>query len=605
MKTIESNMNETLKSIMISDFNCNELMLLLLSLSPSLLSLCLFYFISRDDHQSLDNHAITFFANGFITLASSLNHKFFHFFFLIHSGYSFVSLCLHCMLYHVSELQNISLFLSSILTAELSTYHSFSILTLFYSIRTFSCSLSKYGNSACCYLCLHRPDRSMYGDYPNNLFLQSSNTCVDMNQLFYTLFQSLYQPMITIFFPRLSSSTQPSDEDLSIMESYCCVVSSLIYHSLSILSFIINQEGNLMLRSVNYLQNRSGTNEGMQSSWLFQHHTILHDFLWKHVLSIPHLFPSHCSGVIYLLFSYVYLDEMCEGVYEDLSTSMLHISGFRPLLELMEAIEDELKTSINKNDYLEQCSRYQPMVNGILSVIGAVCVNMELFPSMMAHFSLLIIHLFHWVMVSHHWIVSDLSLLHLIHIARYSIIIHKKSLWVLLPECIIAEIIQSLLSLDQWKQQLITQSVFDNTETLSQWYMRLTPYVLPVYINQLDTQTIVKLCRAIDSTSSIYHTLTLVFQGAQCIYNVIVYLLKHMSQENTKAWELLFFLRSSFTDQAIEEGNIIPPESSRVSIKQMIQQQGHRVLWPLLYDCTDISSHDRDMSETALRSLYE
>ena len=78
-----------------------------------------------------------------------------------------------------------------------------------------------------------------------------------------------------------------------------------------------------------------------------------------------------------------------------------------------------------------------------------------------------------------------------------------------------------------------------------------------------------------------------------------------MSQENIKSWELLFFLRSSFTDQAIEQGMIVPPESSRVSIKQMIQQQGHRVLWPLLYDCTDVSSHDREMSETALRSLYE
>ena len=113
------------------------------------------------------------------------------------------------------------------------------------------------------------------------------------------------------------------------------------------------------------------------------------------------------------------------------------------------------------------------------------------------------------------------------------------------------------------------------------------------------------LCKAIDSTSSISQTLSLVFQGAQCIYNVLVYLLKHMSQENIKSWELLFFLRSSFTDQAIEQGMIVPPESSRVSIKQMIQQQGHRVLWPLLYDCTDVSSHDREMSETALRSLYE
>ena len=175
--------------------------------------------MNRDYKQSLDNQAITFLANGFITLASSLPHKSFLFFFLIPSGYSFVSLCLHCLLYHVSQLQNISLFLTSILTAELSTHHSFSILTLFYSIRNFSCALSKYVNGSCCYLCLHRPDRSLYGDYPNNLFLQASNTCVDMNQLYFVLFQSLHQPMITEFCPQLSSSSQPSDEDLKVLES--------------------------------------------------------------------------------------------------------------------------------------------------------------------------------------------------------------------------------------------------------------------------------------------------------------------------------------------------------------------------------------------------
>ena len=561
--------------------------------------------MNRDYKQSLDNQAITFLANGFITLASSLPHKSFFFFFLIPSGYSFVSLCLHCLLYHVSQLQNISLFLTSILTAELSTHHSFSILTLFYSIRNFSCALSKYVNGSCCYLCLHRLDRSLYGDYPNNLFLQASNTCVDMNQLYFVLFQSLHQPMITEFCPQLSSSSQPSDEDLKVLESYCCVVASFIYHSLSILSYIVNQEGNLMLRNVNYIQDQNGIHEGMQNSWLFLHYTILHDFLWKQVLAQPHLFPSHSSGVIILLFSYVYLDEICEGMYEDLSNSMLHVTGFKPLLEVMEAIEDELKAAVNEKDYQDRVTRYQSMVYGILNAIGGVCVNMELFPCMLAHLSLLLIHLFHWVMFSPHWIVSDLSLHHLIRIARYSIIIHKKSLWVLLPECIIAEIIQSLLLLDQWKQQLISQSIFDNNESLSQWYVKLTPYILPVYINQLDTQTIVVLCKAIDSTSSISQTLSLVFQGAQCIYNVLVYLLKHMSQENIKSWELLFFLRSSFTDQAIEQGMIVPPESSRVSIKQMIQQQGHRVLWPLLYDCTDVSSHDREMSETALRSLYE
>lgn len=605
IETMESLKSESIHKLMLSEYDCSELALLLISLSPSLLYNFLTFFIDRDDKQSLDNQAITFLANAYIALSSSLPHKSSLFLSFIPSGYSFIALCLHCLLYHVPQLQYLSTFLTSILTAELTTHHSLSILTFFYSLRHFSCSLSKYVHSACCHLCLHRPEKSLYGDYPNNLFLQASNTFVDMNELYFVLFQSLHSSMMVFFNDRFNASSQPSDEDLSICENYCCVVASLVYHSLSVLSFIINQGSNFMIRSVNYTQDQEAISDGMRSSWVFLNYSSLREFLWKIILSQPSLYTNHSSGVLYLLLAYVFVDVMCEGIHEDLSSTMLQITGFQPLLGVIEIIEGELKQASSDLEYQQRVTRYQPMLYGIMSVMGGVCVNLEFYPNMLAHLSLLTIHLFHWLMLSDHWIVSDLSLQHLVRIARYSIIIHKKSLWVLLPECIIAGIIQSLLTLDPSKQQAIIQSVFDESDTLSQWYSKLAPYVIPVYINQLDTQTLISLCRAIDPNSTIYNTLTLLFQGSQCIYNVIVYLLKHMIQENTKSWELLFFLRSPFTDQAIEQGQIDPPESSRVSIKHLIQQQGHRVLWPLLYDCTDVISHDRDMSETALRSLYE
>ncbi|KAK8827806.1 hypothetical protein WA577_007353, partial [Blastocystis sp. JDR] len=38
---------------------------------------------------------------------------------------------------------------------------------------------------------------------------------------------------------------------------------------------------------------------------------------------------------------------------------------------------------------------------------------------------------------------------------------------------------------------------------------------------------------------------------------------------------------------------------------KMVQEQGHCVLWPLLFDCTSTNVHDREISETALKSLCE
>ena len=125
-KSLEGTKNESIESVLLSEYDCNELILLLLSLSPSLLWFLFLDIMNRDYKQSLDNQAITFLANGFITLASSLPHKSFLFFFLIPSGYSFVSLCLHCLLYHVSQLQNISLFLKTNLHSNHSVYATFS-----------------------------------------------------------------------------------------------------------------------------------------------------------------------------------------------------------------------------------------------------------------------------------------------------------------------------------------------------------------------------------------------------------------------------------------------------------------------------------------------
>ena len=94
-------------------------------------------------------------------------------------------------------------------------------------------------------------------------------------------------------------------------------------------------------------------------------------------------------------------------------------------------------------------------------------------------------------------------------------------------------------------------------------------------------------------------------EGDVCIYNILVYLLKHLGQDSTEPWKLLFFLQGSFDDAMLEMELIQLPESSRLSIIQLVQQEGHQILWPLLYDCTDLIPHDRQMSEAALKSLYE
>ena len=78
-----------------------------------------------------------------------------------------------------------------------------------------------------------------------------------------------------------------------------------------------------------------------------------------------------------------------------------------------------------------------------------------------------------------------------------------------------------------------------------------------------------------------------------------------MLNDSINAWTLFFFLQSDFTDQQLESFSLEVPSSSKISITHLIQQEGHRILWPLLFDCTDSVLHDRQMSETALKSLYE
>lgn len=117
--------------------------------------------------------------------------------------------------------------------------------------------------------------------------------------------------------------------------------------------------------------------------------------------------------------------------------------------------------------------------------------------------------------------------------------------------------------------------------------------------------SIVTLAKAIHPDQSVSLTISSLFQGDRCVYNVLVYLLKHMLTDSMKSWKLFFFLQSDFQDEDIQSFSLETPSSSKVSINRIIQQEGHRILWPLLFDCTDTILHDRQMSEMALKSLYE
>ena len=126
-----------------------------------------------------------------------------------------------------------------------------------------------------------------------------------------------------------------------------------------------------------------------------------------------------------------------------------------------------------------------------------------------------------------------------------------------------------------------------------------------MYINQLDVPSIIALAHSLFPSQPIAASIAVLFRGDRCIYNVLVYLLKHMTNDNIKPWELFFFLQSSFTDEEIESQPIVFPQSSNLSLMKMVQEQGHCVLWPLLFDCTSTNVHDREISETALKSLCE
>lgn len=450
---------------------------------------------------------------------------------------------------------------------------------------------------------------SKYGDFPNYSFATSDNTCLDMNELYFTLFFSIH-PLIIPFFSQhilqsKDSTNALNNELVSLFSSYLVTLSSIIHHSTRFLKFVIDQQGDPLIRSIQGDQDEEETRTKIQNSWLFMNLGKLREFLQTFVFSISSLYDKHTTSVLLFLLSLISVDLVFDGYLEDTSHSLLQYPSFTPLIKLIDSIESLLKGSHTREEYNQLVVAYGSVFHGILSVIYSVSINLLLHPFQKPLLSLLIIQLFKWINNNDDNIVYDLCLQHLIRLTRYSLIIHRKVLWVVLPECIVAEIVKSMVALPEPKQQAILSSAFDPSISLQDWYEHLAIYVLPVFVYQQEMTSIVTLAKAIHPDQSVSLTISSLFQGDRCVYNVLVYLLKHMLTDSMKSWKLFFFLQSDFQDEDIQSFSLETPSSSKVSINRIIQQEGHRILWPLLFDCTDTILHDRQMSEMALKSLYE
>ena len=479
------------------------------------------------------------------------------------------------------------------------------VLSLLYSIRQFSCSASHYVHYSRCYLCLHHHLHTYERDYPSYPLSSTNSTSLDMNDFYFTLFETVHSILSPYLASHILSKSKPSGIDVEICEAYCCVLSSLIYHTISVLATIICRNNMIECISKDMLtQENAYLHQQMASCWLFVHAGTLKEFLCTQILARPSIFADHNTGILYLLFAFVRMDASGMGATEDISNNMIQMVAFQPLFTIVNTINEEFAKAREESEYRRLSYFYQTILHSIISVVGGVCVNLLFVPSLITQFSLLTSELFQWVFTSSE-LIADMALQQLIRLSRYSMKVYRKPLQVLLPECITARLVKTILELDSEKQHFIIQHVFDEQRSLPTWYSTVAPYVIPVYINLGDTSALVQISRAINPQSSVYTTLERLFEGPQCIYNVLMYLLKHIPQGNKEAWELLFFLRSPFDDQTIESGNITLPKYSSVSIHQLVQSQGHRVLWPLLYDCTDVIVHDRQKSEVALESLYE
>lgn len=299
------------------------------------------------------------------------------------------------------------------------------------------------------------------------------------------------------------------------------------------------------------------------------------------------------------------MDLLIASVADEINSNVLQFGVFLSAIQLVNAMETSFKQCKSETEYYQRVLSYQAVLNAVMTVLGGLSVILLQHPTLKPFMSLLVIQLFKWVINNDNNVIYDLALHQLVKFARYSVIVCRKQLFSVLPDCIVGEIAKSLFAISPQRQDSIIHAVFDSSINRSDFYIQLSTYILPVYINQLDVPSIIALAHSLFPSQPIAASIAVLFRGDRCIYNVLVYLLKHMTNDNIKPWELFFFLQSSFTDEEIETQPIAFPQSSNLSLIKMVQEQGHCVLWPLLFDCTSSNVHDREISETALKSLCE
>ena len=395
-----------------------------------------------------------------------------------------------------------------------------------------------------------------------------------MNALLFSLFSAIHSFSVSSF------HSNPNETSFTRMDAHCRCLAALLDHSLLVLSSLLHDRS---VDSPPSLQHHVMHDTVIREGWVARNLPSLREFLWR-VLSQPSLMHHHHASVSQLLAACVRIDMLNET--DDLASNLLQMPGFQPLFA---AVEESVSPA------------GPPTACGILGVLGDVCKRLA-FHRQVTPLALLALRLFKWLLGD--GLLSDLALAPLAQLAQLAQRVHGQPLWALLPECVVAGMVTALLGVSEETRRRVLRGMF-GVAAVAQWLSQVACYVIPVYINQLEGKSILMLCKGIDSRGSAYVTLSGLFQGSQCIYNVLVYLLKHMGQENMKAWAFLFFLRSPFSDSSLETGEVAIPRCSAVSVRGLVRQQGHRVLWPLLFDCTDASPHEKAMSEAALRSLFE
>lgn len=420
--------------------------------------------------------------------------------------------------------------------------------------------------------------------------MQASHSAIDFNELYFSLFDLVHSHVLPL---------------LSSFAPLCRCEASIIYHSSSFISFSTNHSSSLVTLQLSNTQSTATTREIVSNSWIFLHAGKLRDFVQNTLLTNTSLLSHSSSSLLLLLYSLVPVDLLIASVADEINSNVLQFGVFLSAIQLVNAMETSFKQCKSETEYYQRVLSYQAVLNAVMTVLGGLSVILLQHPTLKPFMSLLVIQLFKWVINNDNNIIYDLALHQLVEFSRYSVIVCRKQLFSVLPDCIVGEIAKSLFAISPQRQDSIIHAVFDSSINRSDFYIQLSTYILPVYINQLDVPSIIALAHSLFPSQPIAASIAVLFRGDRCIYNVLVYLLKHMTNDNIKPWELFFFLQSSFTDEEIESQPIVFPQSSNLSLMKMVQEQGHCVLWPLLFDCTSTNVHDREISETALKSLCE